>query len=160
MNLSDLKRWAHAGGHGDMHINSVEVGTLTNYELAWNYYSDVRKGGAANVMEKAGATVYGVLLDVDAQTLGLIDIKEGHPDRYTRWPSPLPIIRHRDGVRINAWVYQVTEAYRQTASVPPRPEYLQLVIDAAHHFQFPESVLRSLTNTVTRLAQRDYSAPE
>ena len=39
-------------------------------------------------MPKPDSSVFGVLLDVDEQTLGLLDLKEGHPERYSRCPSP------------------------------------------------------------------------
>ena len=148
MHLPDLARWVASRELPPPVIRCARVVTLHDYELAWNYRSPGRRGGACNVRRVAGRSVPGVALRIDAATLDAIDAKEGHPQRYSRGAAPVPV-ELPDGGALHAWVYEVTEAWRQAGPVPPRPEYLNLVIEGARRFGLPQWHLRILQATPT-----------
>lgn len=148
MHLADVRRWFAARGRRPPVIDRALVAELRDYRLCWNYYSDVRDGGAANVAPAAGQRVYGLALCVDALTLEGFDAKEGHPQRYDRGASPrsLQVVT---GAGVWAWVYSVTDAWRRPEPVWPRRGYLQLMIDAARDLDLPASYVAELEKTPT-----------
>ena len=83
LHIQDLKHWLRHYGYSDEGIIQVLPAILDNYRLVWNYYSPVRKGGAANVEPAPGHQVLGALLELTPETLPGIDRKEGHPKRYS-----------------------------------------------------------------------------
>jgi gamma-glutamylcyclotransferase (GGCT)/AIG2-like uncharacterized protein YtfP len=143
MHLRDLSRWADDTGQGPVTIYAVRAAVLEGWALAFNYLSKSRRGGAANVVPTPGERVHGVVLDVDAHTLAVIDVKEGHPHRYSRGERPRGL-RLEDGGPVEAWVYRVTEPFEVPGVVPPRREYRDLLVEAAHQHALPSAWLAHL----------------
>ena len=147
MDLKDLARWARVKGYDPPHVQTAQLARLNDFELVWNYRSKARKGGAANVRPAKGGVVWGVVLEVDVSTLEIIDTKEGHPGRYSRGEEPLDVEVVRDGRMVQAWVYQVTEAFLCDERVPPQKDYLEIILKAAREHGFPDEAIRSLEAT-------------
>ncbi|MDF1701615.1 MAG: gamma-glutamylcyclotransferase [Planctomycetota bacterium] len=131
MHLLDLRRWLRAQGHADRGPLRVEVATIQGFELAWNYRSASRQGGAANTVPRAGAVLRGLALEVDGALLAALDAKEGHPTRYNRGEAPHRAELLRAEGHVAAWLYRVTPAYEMPHDVPPRRAYLDLILEAA-----------------------------
>lgn len=148
MNLPDLALWAASKELPAPVVRCIRVATLHDFELAWNYRSPGRRGGAANVARAPGRSVPGVVLCIDRATLAALDHKEGHPKRYSRGDAPLAV-ELRTGGRLDAWVYEVTDEWRASGLVPPRADYLNLLIQGARRFGLPQWHIRSLETTPT-----------
>ncbi len=131
MHLEDLARWLHANGCADALPVRVAAARIEDYELAWNYRSVARAGGAANAMPRAGMTLRGLALWGDDRMLAALDRKEGHPERYDRGSHPVRATLLDGSTTIRSWLYRVAPAHELEADVPPRRAYLDLLIEAA-----------------------------
>ena len=129
LHIADLRGWLRHYGYPDGGIKQVLPALLKDYELVWNYYSPVRKGGAANVRPAHNRRVLGALLEITPETLPGIDKKEGHPARYCRGENR--ILAHTlDGKNpLMSWVYEVRPAYQTPEPTAPTQAYLDIMLD-------------------------------
>lgn len=140
MDLGDVRRWFRVRGRPEGRMGAPTVGVLRGHRLVWNYHSNARGGGAANVEPHGDYDVHGVLVAVDAAALEGIDAKEGRGERYER---SLVTIETTEGPA-RAWLYEVLPAFRQAGLVPPTRAYLAILIGAAEHFGFPGDYIEML----------------
>jgi len=155
MNLADLSRWFDQHSEGDPVIRSVVPAVLPDYQLVWNYRSQVRRNGAANIERVRGSLLPGVVLEVDDVTRSGLDRKEGHPHRYSRG-NRREVLWTLDGHQeIRAWVYRVRPSFRQQKPVWPSRGYLQLLIDAARAHRLPSAHILALAQTPVADSQTD-----
>lgn len=165
MHVGDLARWLRNNGVSSATVCQVMPAVLPGHRLVWNYYSPVRRGGAANVEPEPRGLVLGLALRVDDAGLAALDRKEGHPQRYAREEQTL--VRLERGFELlvqgvpaalqeelaalspsaasRAWVYRVQPAYRRAQHTPPRRAYLQLMLQAAEQHGFPAWYVGELT---------------
>ena len=129
LHIQDLKSWLRHYGYCSQGIIQVLPAVLEDYELVWNYYSPVRKGGAANVQPAQNKSVLGAILEITAQTLPGIDKKEGHPARYCRGEKRVPVQTLGQKKSYLAWVYEVQPAYQTPAPTAPTQAYLDIMLD-------------------------------
>lgn len=148
MSIDDLQAWFAQKGHTAARVERVEPATLPGYRLIWNYYSNSRKGGAANVERAAGQILPGVALLVSCETLSAIDKKEGHPKYYSRGEARVPV-QLADGTSIDAWLYVAVADRCRSATVPPRRAYLDIMILAAERVGLPAEHVAILRATPT-----------
>jgi len=148
MHTGDLHRWLNEQGHPTEGILRAVAASLPGYRMAWNYRSRKRGGGAANLRTAPGREMFGVALQVDEPTLLALDAKEGHPDIYSRGERRLAV-RLRDGIEVQAWVYQVVPGRRSEKGQWPRKEYLRLVVEGAREHDLPARHIRELEVTPT-----------
>ena len=94
--------------------------------------------------------MWGLVLEVDRETRELIDRKEGHPGLYSRGDVPIPVELSQEGRSVQAWVYQVTEAYICDEIIPPTRAYLDLIIGSAIRYNFPAEAVEALKATASR----------
>ena len=90
----------------------------------------INERGVATVERLAGASVHGVLWRVSDDDLAALDLAEGVPERYRRDH----LVVHTSEGPSPAWVYiddRVTPG-------PPRPGYLQGIVDAAVQHGLPQ----------------------
>ncbi|GFG55797.1 replication protein [Mycolicibacterium agri] len=97
--------------------------TLTDHDWLIN------ERGVATVEPFQGSTVHGVLWEVDDHDLATLDSAEGVPVRYRRDR----LIVQTDAGPAEAWVY----IDHRVDPGPPRPGYLERIIDGAHHHGLP-----------------------
>lgn len=90
----------------------------------------INERGVATVEPLASGTVHGVLWSVTEDDLATLDRAEGVPVRYRR---DRLTVRTRDGAGA-AWVY----IDHRNEPGPPRPGYLERVIDGAIHHGLPQ----------------------
>ena len=147
MDTKDLARWALENGRPKPRICADTVGELRGYRRIWNYWSEARQGGAANVRIAPGESVWGILLSVDSTTLETVDLKEGHPQRYTRAPREIPVWCPALGRTVYAWLYTVTMAYERPTPILPTSDYLELMIRAAEGHGLPLHEIHHLRQT-------------
>jgi cation transport regulator ChaC len=146
MHLQDLRRWLRENDHPEHGILRVLTASLSGFRLVWNYPSRRRGAGAANIEAHEGATLPGVVLEVDERTLNAIHAKEGHDHTYV---GSLRRIALAGGAEIDAWVYIVRPERCRSERVWPTTEYLELIIHAAKEHGLPASHIDELTRTPT-----------
>lgn len=148
MDRTDLERWFGRRRLAPPLIDRCEPAELPHHRLEFNYHSDARGAGAANVTPRRGGRVHGVVLWVDAATLAGLDRKEGHPHRYRRAKVDTVV---GGGELVAAWLYRVTPEFVQARFVPPTADYLGIMIRAARWHGLPEDYVGWLEGiTVTR----------
>ena len=90
----------------------------------------INERGVATVEPFAGAVVHGVLWQVSDRDLDVLDSAEGVPVRYRRDEL---VVHTAEGAG-RAWVY----IDPRVEPGPPRPGYLERIIDAARHHELPQ----------------------
>jgi phage replication-related protein YjqB (UPF0714/DUF867 family)/gamma-glutamylcyclotransferase (GGCT)/AIG2-like uncharacterized protein YtfP len=89
----------------------------------------INERGVATIEPLAGSEVHGVLWHVSDRDLATLDSAEGVPVRYRR--DRLTV--HTDDGPSEAWVY----IDHRVDPGPPRPGYLERIIDGARHHDLP-----------------------
>ena len=156
LHIQDLKHWLRHYGYPDQGIIQVLPAILDNYRLVWNYYSPVRKGGAANVEPAQGERVLGALLELTPETLPGIDRKEGHPKRYNRGAEPVEAKSLDEKRTYQAWVYEVQPDFQTPSPTQPTEEYFKIMLDGIHQVGLPQSWVQSVHDS---LPESDFSSP-
>lgn len=121
---------------------SAEVlgaGVLKGYRLGFTIYSSGWGGGAADVVPEPGREVWGIAYVMDTKDLDQLDSKEGCPDHYGR----VELLVHVSGTEYrDVWVY---EAAQKRSFVPPKRQYIKIMIRAAIRYGFPQEYVDSLS---------------
>jgi phage replication-related protein YjqB (UPF0714/DUF867 family)/gamma-glutamylcyclotransferase (GGCT)/AIG2-like uncharacterized protein YtfP len=97
----------------------------------------INERGVATVEPFDGAHVHGVLWQLNDQDLATLDSAEGVPVRYRRDR----LVVHTDDGPAEAWVY----IDHRVDPGPPRPGYLERIIDGARHHGLPTRWVDFLT---------------
>lgn len=148
MDESDFKEWCEK--HNRICPEWILLGTacLDNYELSFNYYSNGRSGGAANLMELPGSKVYGLLFEIkkyyDIET---VRIKEGHPDYYKEIQVSVTYI---DKSISDVKTYKVVKDKEKSDHQKPTKNYMDLILRNARTNGFPSEYIRSLEKIETQ----------
>jgi gamma-glutamylcyclotransferase (GGCT)/AIG2-like uncharacterized protein YtfP len=149
MNRSELRSWLEAGGQDSSLVVNMFQARLEGYDIVWNYYSQGRGGGTANLERKDGATVWGILIEIDEDLLKVFDRKEGHPYFYARGETRIPVTRTEDGKSIPAWVYIAEPNRHDSSGIKPTRDYKRTLIEAAIFWNFPESYIDKMKDWPT-----------
>ncbi|MGB6066785.1 MAG: gamma-glutamylcyclotransferase family protein [Desulfomonilaceae bacterium] len=144
MNRSDLRSWLEANGYDSSLVVDASPATLEGYDFVWDYYSQFRSGGVANLERKDNSTVWGVLIEFELSLLKAFDRKEGHPYFYSRGENRVPIRRVRDEKIISAWLYLSKPNRGGRRDVWPTRQYKKIVLDAALFWKFPEDYISKI----------------
>jgi len=147
MDVDDFNKWCRCREKPSPEWKLIEVAWLENYELAFNYYSRSRRGGAANLMEKAGSSVYGLLFKVSDDELGIIAEKEGHPSYYEEVEVE---VRSGKGTPTKAKSYKVIKEREEDQHQLPTEEYMQLIIRNGRKHGFPAAYLSFLESIAVK----------
>ena len=148
LHIEDLKHWLRHYGYCDQGILRVLPAILNDYRLVWNYYSPVRKGGAANVEPAQGHQVFGALLELTPETLPGIDRKEGHPKRYNRGNETVAAVCLKQSRTFMAWVYEVEPDYRTPEPTRPTLDYFNIMVEGIEQIGLPQSWLDTVRESL------------
>lgn len=114
-------------------------GRLDGFRFAFNRRS-IRTGtGVANVVEDAGAAVWGVVYEITDDCLATLDLKEGYPWAYDRKEVDVEL---EAGDTCRAMTYVV--AHPEPEQVAPSQEYIGGIVAAARDHGFPAEYVESL----------------
>ena len=127
LDLRDFVAWCRRERGMTPQIERRSWAWLRDYRFSWDYYSPVRRGGAANINPAAGHSVAGVVFKVDTATLAALDAKEGHPQRYLRQKVTVECMDEPREMR-EVWTYRVTPTYRTERPVKPTKAYIDIVL--------------------------------
>jgi cation transport regulator ChaC len=113
----------------------IGLARLPDHRLAFTRKSVRWGAGVADVLECRGASVYGVLYAIRTDELDGLDRKEGAPKAYRQ----ANITVMAEGRPVAAMTYVVVQPEPQ--EVPPRPDYLAQLTQAARDHRLPGSYL-------------------
>lgn len=145
MDLDDLHGWLSTSNLPLGRIVQAQAAKLVGYRLVWNYFSQGRAGGVANIEPDSG-DLPGVALRIDAALLRAIDVKEGFPTRYDRVLTQAVLV---SGRTIQAWAYRVQPEHHAAHPVPPTRHYKSLLVRGATRFNLPMSHITNLEKLTT-----------
>lgn len=111
------------------------VARLHDHELAFTGYSARWGSAVATVVPAPGASVRGLVYELNAEDLAALDDFEGHPHVYARVARP---------VTLRSGVSRVVEVYTRAVELRGRPEgaYLEVMARAYRELGFDAEVLR------------------
>jgi phage replication-related protein YjqB (UPF0714/DUF867 family)/gamma-glutamylcyclotransferase (GGCT)/AIG2-like uncharacterized protein YtfP len=117
----------------------------------------INERGVATVEPFTGSEVHGVVWQLSDRDLATLDSAEGVPVRYRR---DRLTVRTEDGPSA-AWVY----IDHRVEPGPPRPGYLERILDGAHHHGLPHRWIEFLerwdpTSWPQHLERSDSTAPQ
>lgn len=114
---------------------SILVGkfVLKDYQLAFTTFSKRRECGCADIVKSPGDEVWGLVYRFTTDDLVRMDKAEGHPQKYRRFTTS---VENSAGEKVAAETYEVVEKSFDTLA--PSQEYLQILMDAAKKYNFPE----------------------
>lgn len=141
MDIADLKSWCDKKGRRLSLFNYIGSCYLEGYELRFNYYSNGRKGGAANIMERKGSYTYGLLFSIDAATLNVLREKEGYPKYYEE--ITIPVVQG-ECILENIVTYKVVSERELPTHQKPTNHYMDLIISNARKNNFPNEYINFL----------------
>ncbi len=114
---------------------------LPGYELAFDYHSQSRNGGALNVRPRHGRAVEGMVFAVTECAWAELDRKEGAPNCYERIPV---LVLEPDGNEMEVITYQVCEERRLASGwMKPTDEYLDIVRAGYKHWKLDVTELEA-----------------
>ncbi len=131
---------------------TVGMAALADHRLVFPRYSPTWAGGTAGVQLAHGATVWGMLYDVDEADFVVLDRHEGFKgpgdqhNGYDREQVTVDLTRPDDQSvprRVRAWTYLA----RPSNPSPPSREYLDTIVRGARHHRLPEEYVAAIAAT-------------
>lgn len=110
----------------------VGPAVLRGHRIAFTHRSERWRGGVADVVDDPDDDAWGLLYELQPDDLTSLDSYEGYPDRYDRHRTR---VQGPEGPVDEVWVYTVRE---KLDHVPPTAAYLDLMVEAADTFAFPD----------------------
>jgi gamma-glutamylcyclotransferase len=110
----------------------VGVACLDGFRLAFTRRSIISGTGVADVVRAPGASVWGVLYELEEADLAALDRKEGRGWAYAREEEAVRLVR--GGSARRALLYTVIA--KEQRHVRPSREYLARMLDAARGHAF------------------------
>lgn len=150
MNRSDLRSWLESNGYDSSLITDSSPAILKDYDYVWNYFSEKRRGGGANLERKDGCSILGVLMEFDQSLLKAFDRKEGHPFFYSRGEQRMPVRKLIGDELVSAWVYLAKPNKGERRDIWPTREYRRIIMEAAIFWNFPEEYRRNIQGWQTQ----------
>ncbi len=147
MDSTDLKSWCDRNGYTLSEFDCLGSSYIEGYEIVFNYYSNGRKGGAANIMEKTGSNTYGLLFSIDAATLKVLREKEGYPKYYSE--ITIPVVQG-ECILKDVLTYKVVSERELQSHQKPTRHYMDLIISNARKNNFPDEYIAFLEQIETQ----------
>lgn len=119
----------------------IGVGRLTDYALVWDKQSKKDGSAKANIVERKGAEVWGVVYRLSSDDLRRLDGYEGGYERLN------VTILLQDGTLLEVATYMSEQ--RQKDILPTR-EYWQRMVRGAEEHRLPADYIATLKSVVCR----------
>ena len=140
MDQNDLNNWCDKKGYPRIIISNPKVAELKNYKLDFNYYSSGRGGGAANIIEVEGESVFGLVYDLNDTDYKHICIKEGAPNFY----KEIDVIVFVSGENLSVKTFKVVKEREKPTFQVPKRDYRDLILNAAIKYKFPDEYVKMI----------------
>jgi len=142
LDWDDWKSWCEKKNLRYDGLVEISPCWLPNYSLKFHYFSNGRKGGAADVVETGrGHAVPGVLFRINDVTLEVMDRKEGTAvEAYER--RDIKVILP-NGMFVEAVTYCVTQKSREERFIQPTNTYTNLIEQGLKKRKLPIEELKN-----------------
>ena len=142
LDWDDWKSWCEKKNLRYDGLVEISPCWLPNYSLKFHYFSDGRKGGAADVVEIGrGHAVPGVLFRMNDVTREVMDRKEGTAvEAYERREVKVVL---PNGTFVQAMTYCVTEKSREERFIQPTNTYTNLIKQGLEKRKLPIGELKN-----------------
>jgi gamma-glutamylcyclotransferase len=130
MSSAELAAWCPS-------LRVLGVAELPGHRLAFLRRSIRWGAGAVDIVPAPGRSVWGVLYELPLG-VGELDAKEGAGFAYRRREVEVVL----DGSSFAAFAYEVID--KEPAEVPPRPEYVELLVTGAREHGLPANYIAEL----------------
>jgi gamma-glutamylcyclotransferase (GGCT)/AIG2-like uncharacterized protein YtfP len=142
LDWDDWKSWCEKKNLRYDGLVEISPCWLPNYSLKFHYFSDGRKGGAADVVEIGrGHAVPGVLFRMNDVTREVMDRKEGTAvEAYERREVKVVL---PNGTFVQAMTYCVTEKCREERFIQPTNTYTNLIKQGLKKRKLPIGELKN-----------------
>ncbi len=121
-------------------INIIGKAVLKNYYLTFNKLGD-DGSGKANIEQRTGFVVEGIIFDLTEEQLKKLDISEGVPMHYIR--CMIEIIKSDNDEVTTAEVY-IANKNKIRYNLRPNRQYLQYLLDGANEHKLSEKYKKFL----------------
>ena len=115
---------------------------LADHRLAFTRYSRAEKGGVADIVAEPGASVWGVLYEIDESSFRELDQYEGAPRAYRR--EAMRVIDEA-GTEHEAVVYVANK----TGEFAPSRQYLAQITNGARDNGLPDDYVQAIETVRT-----------
>lgn len=152
MDLEDFSAWCKKKNCVSPKLSDRKPVLLRGYRLQFNYYSDGRGAGAANIMEGDNKdVVYGLLCEISNKERSVIRRKEGWKEGNSGCYQEIDIKVETFNGQIfsDVLTYKVNSSYEKPNHIPPTKDYLNLIISNSSKFGFPSEYIGFLKSVVT-----------
>ena len=120
-----------------------EVAKLYDYQLAFNRCSILRGCGVADIIERRGSFVEGVMYNVPEKCVCALRKKEGYPTAYDEITVT---VKSAKGRRVEALTYAVRR--KSGRFIPPNEEYKTRILRGAEFHGLGEQYIREVLEPV------------
>jgi len=116
---------------------------LSGYALEFNIFSSKRKCGCADIVQRQGSEVWGLLFEVTDACIASLDKYEGvDGGHYRRITAQVD----SDGGKVSCCTYEVVS---KTPGHLPSHDYLGKITTAAKQYSFPKEYAKMLSGVQT-----------
>ena len=136
----DWLGWCARSEHDGSGLRFQRRAWLPGHQLAFDYDSAARGGGALDVVERFGQAAPGALFEVDDAAKAALDVKEGAPHVYEE--KAVTVLDEHGGAH-EAITYVVTET-RRSEHVEPAPGYAELVAEGSEEYGVNTRMLKAV----------------
>ncbi len=133
----------------------IGIGYLPNHRIGFTRKSEIQNGGVADIIPDKSNEVWGVLYNINEESLNKLDKYEGYPYAYLREKKSVYLIgstNKYDKIEIKkyAWVYVVKN---KSNFIAPNAKYLNKIIEAAYEYSFPSDYIIQLKKYSAKTVQ-------
>jgi cation transport regulator ChaC len=147
MDEQDLRAWCLSRGCKIPEMILIGKAFLKDYELTFNCYSRIRKGGVANIMPKSSVCTHGLLFNISNDDIEILRKKEGYPKCY----EEIPVSVNFSGQFIkDVTTYKVLKSKEISSHQKPTDAYMNLIISNARKFNLPNNYISFLLDIPTQ----------
>ncbi len=140
LNASDLRRWCGDNAQPYPLLSFLAKAWLPDYQLLFNYYSSVRKGGALNIRPRTGYAVPGILFKVTEFGREILHLKERAPDFYQELEV---IVLDENGQEHKGFTFTAAPHRHTRKHIPPDAHYRQTVQQGVLQHDLTPSIFHS-----------------
>lgn len=148
MDKEDLNSWCKEKRKPKIEFLSVSPVKLNGYKLSFNYFSSLRKSGAANIMKSDEDCIYGLLVGLEEESIKIIREKEGYPNYYDEINVE---VEKFDGTIVRGVkTYKALKEKERSTYIAPKKYYLSLIIKNAKKYSFQNEYIEFLKSFETK----------
>ncbi len=120
----------------------IGVGRLADYALVWDKQSKIDGSAKANIIERAGSEVWGVVYRLSSD-----DLRKKMDQHEGGYEHQHVTVLLQDGAALETVTYI---SHQRTQDILPTREYWQRVVDGAEEHHLPADYIATLRNVMCR----------